>query len=72
MHGMITKLFYGPRSVPDFCINIQMAPPGWCSSEQNDWFDVRLPGFHQARLKGKPGEFLAEAVSNFIDKWQYP
>ncbi|KAK0491897.1 hypothetical protein EDD18DRAFT_1358327 [Armillaria luteobubalina] len=72
MHGMIVKSFYGPRLVPEYRINIQMALLGWCTSDQNDWFDARLPAFHQARLKGKPGEFLVKAVKDFFAEFPIP
>ncbi|KAK0209442.1 hypothetical protein IW262DRAFT_1302392 [Armillaria fumosa] len=49
-----------------------MAPPGWCTAEQNAWFASRLASFHQACLDNKVGEFLAAAMKLFMVQWPLP
>ncbi len=49
-----------------------MAPAGWCTPEQNAWFADRLAKFHQARLDGTVGTFLAAMVVEFMERWPLP
>ncbi|KAK0461497.1 hypothetical protein IW261DRAFT_1576961 [Armillaria novae-zelandiae] len=50
----------------------KMAPPGWCTPEQCIWFVEQFAKFHQARLEGTVGDFLAVAVKEFLECWPIP
>ncbi|KAK0491905.1 hypothetical protein EDD18DRAFT_1415325 [Armillaria luteobubalina] len=49
-----------------------MAPPGWCTPKQMVWFEARLAAFHDARIEGKPGDYLSQAMSDFLEEWPIP
>ncbi|KAK0472141.1 hypothetical protein IW261DRAFT_1424534 [Armillaria novae-zelandiae] len=46
-----------------------MALPSWCTLEQCIWFVEQFAKFHQARLEGTVGDFLAAAVKEILEHW---
>ena len=42
-------------------------PKPWATTEQVAWLNKRIPDWHQARRDGRPGEWLGNTTSDFLD-----